>query len=147
MPKWEPGLKACGLQKEQGKGFFRPPCTHVDKACALTFSLSVLTCRCAVGHLKEQFSRGESGTPTKTCRDPGSNWGPPDLQSDALPTELSRHWLKSWLELCSDCDAACRRRLRGLQGSASLVWQQRHGNANACAHIAERGFDPRTFGL
>ena len=24
------------------------------------------------------------------CRDPGSNWGPPDLQSDALPTELSR---------------------------------------------------------
>ena len=23
------------------------------------------------------------------CRDPGSNWGPPDLQSDALPTELS----------------------------------------------------------
>ena len=27
---------------------------------------------------------------TKTCRDPGSNRGPPDLQSDALPTELSR---------------------------------------------------------
>ena len=26
----------------------------------------------------------------KECRDPGSNWGPPDLQSDALPTELSR---------------------------------------------------------
>ena len=26
----------------------------------------------------------------KKCRDPGSNWGPPDLQSDALPTELSR---------------------------------------------------------
>ncbi len=26
----------------------------------------------------------------KTCRDPGSNWGPPDLQSDALPTEPSR---------------------------------------------------------
>ena len=25
------------------------------------------------------------------CRDPGSNWGPPDLQSDALPSELSRH--------------------------------------------------------
>ena len=24
------------------------------------------------------------------CRDPGSNWGPSDLQSDALPTELSR---------------------------------------------------------
>ena len=26
----------------------------------------------------------------RKCRDPGSNWGPPDLQSDALPTELSR---------------------------------------------------------
>ena len=26
----------------------------------------------------------------KTCRDPGSNRGPSDLQSDALPTELSR---------------------------------------------------------
>ena len=25
-----------------------------------------------------------------TCRNPGSNQGPPDLQSDALPTELSR---------------------------------------------------------
>ena len=26
----------------------------------------------------------------KTCRDQGSNQGPSDLQSDALPTELSR---------------------------------------------------------
>ena len=26
------------------------------------------------------------------CRDPGSNRGPSDLQSDALPTELSRRW-------------------------------------------------------
>ena len=26
----------------------------------------------------------------KQCRDPGSNRGPPDLQSDALPTELTR---------------------------------------------------------
>ena len=25
------------------------------------------------------------------CRDPGLNQGPSDLQSDALPTELSRH--------------------------------------------------------
>ena len=28
------------------------------------------------------------------CRDPGSNWGPSDLQPDALPTELSRQMLK-----------------------------------------------------
>ena len=27
---------------------------------------------------------------SKTCRDPGSNRGPLDLQSNALPTELSR---------------------------------------------------------
>ncbi len=26
------------------------------------------------------------------CRDPGSNQGPSDLQSDALPTELSRRF-------------------------------------------------------
>ena len=29
----------------------------------------------------------------KKCRDPGSNRGPLDLQSNALPTELSRHIL------------------------------------------------------
>ena len=29
-------------------------------------------------------------TPVIQCRDPGSNWGPSDLRSDALPTELSR---------------------------------------------------------
>ena len=27
-----------------------------------------------------------------SCRDPGSNRGPSDLRSDALPTELSRQW-------------------------------------------------------
>ena len=27
---------------------------------------------------------------TSACRDPGLSWGPSDLQSDALPTELSR---------------------------------------------------------
>ena len=29
-------------------------------------------------------------TKIKICRDQGSNQGPSDLQSDALPTELSR---------------------------------------------------------
>ena len=28
----------------------------------------------------------------KNCRDPGLNQGPSDLQSDALPTELSRRY-------------------------------------------------------
>ena len=27
---------------------------------------------------------------SRICRDPGSNWGPSVLQTDALPTELSR---------------------------------------------------------
>ena len=35
---------------------------------------------------------------TKKCRDPGSNRGPPDLQSDALPTELSRRY-KSYIHM------------------------------------------------
>ena len=29
----------------------------------------------------------------KHCRNPGSNQGPLDLQSNALPTELSRHYI------------------------------------------------------
>ena len=37
------------------------------------------------------------------CRDPGSNRGPSDLQSDALPTELSR--LASILPECSKLQA------------------------------------------
>ena len=32
----------------------------------------------------------EAKEPTTKCRDPGSNRGPSDLRSDALPTELSR---------------------------------------------------------
>ena len=30
-----------------------------------------------------------------TCRDPGSNRGPLDLQSNALPTELSRQLVRN----------------------------------------------------
>ena len=37
---------------------------------------------------KNAFSKNKARK--KWCRDPGSNRGPPDLQSDALPTELSR---------------------------------------------------------
>ncbi len=33
----------------------------------------------------------------KICRDPGSNRGPLDLQSNALPTELSRLLVLSYL--------------------------------------------------
>ena len=33
----------------------------------------------------------------KKCRDQGSNQGPLDLQSNALPTELSRHMIITFL--------------------------------------------------
>ena len=33
------------------------------------------------------------------CRDPGSNRGPLDLQSNALPTELSRQDKKQYMSL------------------------------------------------
>ena len=39
-------------------------------------------------HRGQPSERGRVGT----CRDPGSKWGPSDLRSDALPTELSRLW-------------------------------------------------------
>ena len=49
-------------------------------------------------------------TPVIQCRDPGSNWGPSDLQSDALPTELSR-------QLSSTC---CRKSAVMLQPPTPL---------------------------
>lgn len=39
---------------------------------------------------RSRARRGEKSNRSKNCRDPGSNQGPSDLQSDALPTELSR---------------------------------------------------------
>ena len=35
--------------------------------------------------------KSKSGAEQKICRNPGSNQGPYDLQSYALPTELLRH--------------------------------------------------------
>ena len=40
----------------------------------------------------------------KKCLDPGSNRGPSDLQSDALPTELSRLCISSSRFLCHGID-------------------------------------------
>jgi hypothetical protein len=42
-------------------------------------------------HVGNKVGEATHNLPWKTaCRDPGSNRGPSDLQSDALPTELSR---------------------------------------------------------
>ena len=50
-------------------------------------SINMLQCRClrnGDGRQEKAFDAEER------CRDPGSNQGPSDLQSDALPTELPR---------------------------------------------------------
>ena len=53
------------------------------------------TCMCFMARAqvlrRAGLARGQSSCGDgRQCRDPGSNWGPSDLQSDALPTELSR---------------------------------------------------------
>ena len=58
-------------------------------------------------HLVAIFNRRHA---MDKCRDPGSNWGPSDLQSDALPTELSR-------QLSSTC---CRKSAVMLQPPTPL---------------------------
>ena len=45
---------------------------------------------CGCGLRAGCSSRSRTGLAQEECRDPGSNRGPSDLQSDALPTELSR---------------------------------------------------------
>ena len=44
---------------------------------------------CAHVHIAVSDTSMSFVTATKSCRDPGSNRGPSDLRSDALPTELS----------------------------------------------------------
>ena len=45
----------------------------------------------SAGEMIENHKARHGIIPKGSCRDPGSNRGPSDLQSDALPTELSRH--------------------------------------------------------
>ena len=45
------------------------------------------------------LARKKCSDKSSTCRDPGSNQGPLDLQSNALPTELS--WLQSFVAFWS----------------------------------------------
>ena len=49
------------------------------------------------------------GKAKNQCRDPGSNRGPLDLQSNALPTELSRHASSSLQGLYSNSALTCIR--------------------------------------
>ena len=52
-------------------------------------------CQCAVYTVRSLAKNLRK----KKCRDPGSNRGPSDLQSDALPTELSRHTIANGLKM------------------------------------------------
>jgi hypothetical protein len=42
------------------------------------------------GAMPKELNKYSVSRSLKNCRDPGSNRGPLDLQSNALPTELSR---------------------------------------------------------
>ena len=68
------------------------------------------------------------------CRDPGSNRGPSDLQSDALPTELSRQVLKHCF--ASSHTAIAKQRER--QQDISLRLRSMPALVSACAgHFEE----------
>ena len=47
------------------------------------------TALCAMSYAQRRSPKIIGTIDGQKCPDPGSNWGPPDLQSDALPTELS----------------------------------------------------------
>ena len=50
------------------------------------------------------------GTPPEIdewCRLPESNWRPTDYKSVALPTELSRHYIK-WVRILEYCLTLCK---------------------------------------
>ena len=62
--------------------------------------------------LRKNPMDGQGNVPNrKLCRDPGSNRGPSDLRSDALPTELSR--------LHANCVALC---IATICRYASVAW-------------------------
>ena len=68
------------------------------------------------------------------CRDPGSNRGPSDLQSDALPTELSRPCSTLATSQCDDAIVGVQPR-HGLRVSSSatpVVFADRRAGATAC---------------
>ena len=71
--------------RQQGAGTRSEPWTPASEAGTIQLDQTALVLQNVgiVGALSI-----ESGS--YQCRDPGSNRGPSDLQSDALPTELSR---------------------------------------------------------
>ena len=72
------------------------PSTRMCCACVLACHAAVLhesafrLCVCVSDILEHRAVPECCSLPKTKCRDPGSNRGPSDLRSDALPTELSR---------------------------------------------------------
>ena len=69
------------------------------------------------------------------CRDPGSNRGPSDLQSDALPTELSRQMqmtnTRNWAHVLMF--TSCQIRLASLRlASPGLSWLRLASHSFCC---------------
>ena len=60
----------------------------------------------------------------KICRDPGLNQGPSDLQSDALPTELSRRCNLNSLILCGGTAKSAKSRFCKTTSTSSFAGLQ-----------------------
>ena len=67
------------IASRQGRATF-----HDIPACMCHMALAHVLRPCGARTRPSKLGDGQQ------CRDPGSNWGPSDLQSGALPTELSR---------------------------------------------------------
>ena len=79
---------------------------------------------------------------TEICRDPGSNRGPSDLQSDALPTELSRLCFKFEAQSITEENNGKRVSFIGKQ------WRCHHGAAvSLLAHVSAITFGTRDICL
>ena len=92
-PYWWSGTCGCG---KFGRGRFISATTHMCRirrlkcgcnACVCVYACVVCTCACVC---VEGVYVSLCMCAASACRGPGSNRGPSDLQSDALPVEVSR---------------------------------------------------------
>ena len=87
-----PLVAACrgsAVDKQSGGGMPTTPRTDDPLVCKGLCSTPRSKCLYWPAFAARRLGRYEC-TSRRLCRDPGSNRGPSDLQSDALPTELSR---------------------------------------------------------
>ena len=88
---------------------------------------------CSFCRLTKAIARYSGKNPSKKqCHDPGSNRGPLDLQSNALPTELSWQLVRGWLPPCEKT----RGRLPAVQ-HCTLQAYFAHAESNNKAWLSE----------